>query len=200
MQATDVNVKLAAGTGIAGLSIEDSTGNALHPLHDFDLAVERVRAARRAIDDSGTGIVLTVRSEGFVCRTSRHRGDDPRSSRLRGRGHWAYGGSAWGARWRAPPGRGSFKRRTTSPTRGRSLTSSDYGTLTPSCATASSDRAPDRWPGSQATLAPGEIQARTNNAGDGLGGPTRPPPRNRSRLSRLPNRWAGRSERRVAER
>ena len=61
-----VNVKLAAATGIAGLSIEDSTGNALHPLHDFDLAVERVRAARRAIDESGTGIVLTGRSEGFV--------------------------------------------------------------------------------------------------------------------------------------
>ena len=61
------NVKRAAATGIAGLSIEDSTGNHLHPLHDFDLAVERVRAARRAIDESGTGIVLTGRSEGFVC-------------------------------------------------------------------------------------------------------------------------------------
>jgi 2-methylisocitrate lyase-like PEP mutase family enzyme len=61
-----VNVKLAAATGIAGLSIEDSTGDASHPLHDFDLAVERVRAARRAIDESGTGIVLTGRSEGFV--------------------------------------------------------------------------------------------------------------------------------------
>lgn len=62
-----VNVKRAAATGIAGLSIEDSTGNDLHPLHDFDLAVERVRAARQAIDESGTGIVLTGRSEGFVC-------------------------------------------------------------------------------------------------------------------------------------
>jgi len=61
------NVKLAAGTGIAGLSIEDSTGDETHPLHDFDLAVARVRAARRAIDESGTGIVLTGRSEGFVC-------------------------------------------------------------------------------------------------------------------------------------
>ena len=60
------NVRLAAATGIAGLSIEDSTGDAAHPLHDFDLAVERVRAARRAIDESGTGIVLTGRSEGFV--------------------------------------------------------------------------------------------------------------------------------------
>ena len=61
------NVKLAAATGIAGLSIEDSSGDEAHPLHDFDLAVARVRAARRAIDESGTGIVLTGRSEGFVC-------------------------------------------------------------------------------------------------------------------------------------
>lgn len=60
------NVKLAAATGIAGLSIEDSTGDGSQPLHAFDLAVERVRAARRAIDESGTGIVLTGRSEGFV--------------------------------------------------------------------------------------------------------------------------------------
>jgi 2-methylisocitrate lyase-like PEP mutase family enzyme len=60
------NVKLAAATGIAGLSIEDSTGNKADPLHDFDLAVGRIRAAREAIDESGTGVVLTGRSEGFV--------------------------------------------------------------------------------------------------------------------------------------
>jgi 2-methylisocitrate lyase-like PEP mutase family enzyme len=60
------NVRLAAATGIAGLSIEDSTGDAARPLHDLDLAVERIRAARRAIDVSGTGVVLTGRSEGFV--------------------------------------------------------------------------------------------------------------------------------------
>jgi methylisocitrate lyase len=60
------NVKLAVATGIAGLSIEDSTGDGAQPLHDVDLAVERVRAARQAIDDSGTGVVLTGRSEGFV--------------------------------------------------------------------------------------------------------------------------------------
>jgi 2-methylisocitrate lyase-like PEP mutase family enzyme len=65
-QQVSVNVKLAAATGIAGLSIEDSTGDEAHPLHDFELAVERVRAARQAIDESGTGIVLTARSEGFV--------------------------------------------------------------------------------------------------------------------------------------
>ncbi len=61
------NVALAAATGIAGLSIEDSSGDAENPLFDFDLAVERVRAAREAIDASGTGVVLTGRSEGFVC-------------------------------------------------------------------------------------------------------------------------------------
>jgi 2-methylisocitrate lyase-like PEP mutase family enzyme len=61
-----VNVKLAAATGIAGLSIEDSTGEAGEPLYPFELGVERIRAARRAIDESGTGIVLTGRSEGFV--------------------------------------------------------------------------------------------------------------------------------------
>jgi 2-methylisocitrate lyase-like PEP mutase family enzyme len=60
------NVRLACATGIAGLSIEDSTGDEASPLHDFDLAVERIRAARQAIDESGTGIVLTGRSEGFV--------------------------------------------------------------------------------------------------------------------------------------
>ena len=61
------NVKCAVGTGIAGLSIEDSTGDETHPLFEFELAVERVRAARAAIDESGTGVVLTGRSEGFVC-------------------------------------------------------------------------------------------------------------------------------------
>ena len=47
------NVKLAVATGIAGLSIEDSTGDASHPLHDFELAVARIKAARQAIDETG---------------------------------------------------------------------------------------------------------------------------------------------------
>jgi len=66
-QQVRANVKLAAETGIAGLSIEDSSGDEVAPLFEFDLAVERVAAARRALDESGTGIVLTGRSEGFVC-------------------------------------------------------------------------------------------------------------------------------------
>ncbi|HJQ50260.1 MAG TPA: isocitrate lyase/phosphoenolpyruvate mutase family protein [Gaiellaceae bacterium] len=61
-----VNVKLAVTTGIAGLSIEDSTGDPGEPLYEFELAVERVRAARQAIDESGTTVLLTGRSEGFV--------------------------------------------------------------------------------------------------------------------------------------
>ena len=60
------NVKIATTTGVAGLSIEDSTGDEADPLFEFELAVDRIRAARRAIDDSGTGIVLTARSEGFI--------------------------------------------------------------------------------------------------------------------------------------
>src|SRR5438876_4368206 len=65
-EAVGTNVAAAATTGIAGLSIEDSTGDASRPLYDFSLAVERIQAARRAIGDSGTGIVLTGRSEGFI--------------------------------------------------------------------------------------------------------------------------------------
>ena len=61
------NVTMAVDTGIAGLSIEDSSGDDAEPLVDFDLAVRRVVAAREAIDRSGTGVVLTGRSEGFVC-------------------------------------------------------------------------------------------------------------------------------------
>jgi 2-methylisocitrate lyase-like PEP mutase family enzyme len=60
------NVSAATRMGIAGLSIEDSSGDADRPLFDFELSVERIRAARRAIDESGTGVLLTGRSEGFV--------------------------------------------------------------------------------------------------------------------------------------
>lgn len=60
------NVAAAVNTGIAGLSIEDSTGDAKAPLFDIALATDRIRAARRAIDGNGTGVVLTGRSEGFI--------------------------------------------------------------------------------------------------------------------------------------
>ena len=60
------NVSRAIATGIAGISIEDSTGDASNPLFDFELSVERIRAARAAIDQGGLRTVLTGRSEGFI--------------------------------------------------------------------------------------------------------------------------------------
>ena len=60
------NLREATTTGVAGLSIEDSTGNSAQPLFDFELAVDRIRAARSAIDESRTGVLLTGRSEGFI--------------------------------------------------------------------------------------------------------------------------------------
>jgi 2-methylisocitrate lyase-like PEP mutase family enzyme len=65
-KAVAAHVARAVATGIAGLSIAASTGDAGRPLFDLDLAVERVRAAREAIDRSGTGVLLTGRSEGFI--------------------------------------------------------------------------------------------------------------------------------------
>lgn len=52
-------------TGVAGLSIEDSTGDSSAPLYDLPIAIERVRAARRAIDRSGADVLLTARAECF---------------------------------------------------------------------------------------------------------------------------------------
>jgi 2-methylisocitrate lyase-like PEP mutase family enzyme len=60
------NVGRAAATGVAGLSIEDSTGDPDRPLFEIPEAIARVAAAREAIDRSGTGVVLTGRSEGFI--------------------------------------------------------------------------------------------------------------------------------------
>jgi 2-methylisocitrate lyase-like PEP mutase family enzyme len=58
------NVRRAVATGIAGVSIEDSTGEAERPLFAFGLAVDRVRAACEAV--AGSGVQLTARSEGFI--------------------------------------------------------------------------------------------------------------------------------------
>jgi 2-methylisocitrate lyase-like PEP mutase family enzyme len=60
------NVARGAKTGVAGLSIEDSTGDAAKPLYDFALAVERIKAARRAIDADNSGVLLTGRCEAFL--------------------------------------------------------------------------------------------------------------------------------------
>lgn len=64
--AVGVHVAAAAETGIAGLSIEDSTGDPSNPLFDFTLAVDRIRASRKALDESGAGVLLTARTEGFI--------------------------------------------------------------------------------------------------------------------------------------
>src|ERR1700755_140499 len=60
------NVARAVKTGIAGLSIEDSTGDAAKPLYERAFAIERIRAARAAIDADNSGVVLTGRCEGFL--------------------------------------------------------------------------------------------------------------------------------------
>ena len=57
------SVTLCIKTGVAGLSIEDSTGRDAEPLYDGKLAVERIKAARAAIDTSGVPVVLTARCE-----------------------------------------------------------------------------------------------------------------------------------------
>lgn len=60
------NVKLCVATGVAGLSIEDATGRDDDPLYPFELAVDRIKAARKAIDETGSGVLLTARAECFL--------------------------------------------------------------------------------------------------------------------------------------
>jgi 2-methylisocitrate lyase-like PEP mutase family enzyme len=60
------NVARAVKTGVAGLSIEDSTGDAAKPLYERAHAIERIKAARAAIDADKSGVVLVGRCEGFL--------------------------------------------------------------------------------------------------------------------------------------
>jgi 2-methylisocitrate lyase-like PEP mutase family enzyme len=60
------SVTLCLKTGVAGLSIEDSTGDKANPLYSFDLALARIKAARAAIDKTGEDVMLTARTEGFI--------------------------------------------------------------------------------------------------------------------------------------
>jgi 2-methylisocitrate lyase-like PEP mutase family enzyme len=60
------SVRMAIDTGIAGLSIEDSTGDADRPLRDIDDAVARLRAARAAIEEAGGDTLLVGRAENFI--------------------------------------------------------------------------------------------------------------------------------------
>lgn len=57
------NVKLAIETGVAGLSVEDLSGEAREPYYEKRIAAERIRAARAAIDETGTGVILVARAE-----------------------------------------------------------------------------------------------------------------------------------------
>jgi 2-methylisocitrate lyase-like PEP mutase family enzyme len=66
LDALKKNVRRCVETGVAGLSIEDSTGDAAQPLFDFDEAIARVRAARAAIDATGTDVMLIGRAECFL--------------------------------------------------------------------------------------------------------------------------------------
>lgn len=65
-EAVAENVRLCVETGVAGLSIEDATGDKTQPLYELPLAVERIKAARAAIDATGAGVVLTARAECFL--------------------------------------------------------------------------------------------------------------------------------------
>ncbi len=65
-QAVEDSVQRAVDTGVAGLSIEDSTGDAARPLFGIDEACERLRAARRAIDRAGVDVMLVGRAECFL--------------------------------------------------------------------------------------------------------------------------------------
>ncbi|HEX3844236.1 MAG TPA: isocitrate lyase/phosphoenolpyruvate mutase family protein [Steroidobacteraceae bacterium] len=60
------SVRLAVQAGVAGLSIEDSTGDAAKPLYDLDDALARMRAARKAIDGTGGDTLLVGRAECFL--------------------------------------------------------------------------------------------------------------------------------------
>ena len=65
-EGVSASVRLCVATGVAGLSIEDSTGDDNAPLFDLPLAVDRIRAARSAIDAAGGGVLLTGRAECYL--------------------------------------------------------------------------------------------------------------------------------------
>lgn len=60
------SVTRCVATGVAGLSIEDATGDPSAPLYDLPIALERVKAARQAIDQSGSDVLLTARAECYL--------------------------------------------------------------------------------------------------------------------------------------
>ena len=77
-EAVAESVRLCVETGVAGLSIEDSTGDGARPLYELPLAIERIRAARAAIDAAGGDVLLTARAECFLVGHA-----DPRRESIR---------------------------------------------------------------------------------------------------------------------
>src|SRR5262245_47847779 len=75
------SVELCVEAGVAGLSIEDSTGDDAKPLYDFETAIERVRVARRAIDATRSGVLLTARAECFLVKHPQAREESLRRLR-----------------------------------------------------------------------------------------------------------------------
>jgi methylisocitrate lyase len=65
-QGVAANVTRGVKTGVAGLSIEDSTGDKAKPLYERSLAIERIKAARKAVDADNSGVLLTGRCEAFL--------------------------------------------------------------------------------------------------------------------------------------
>ncbi|MEO8660297.1 MAG: isocitrate lyase/phosphoenolpyruvate mutase family protein [Bryobacteraceae bacterium] len=63
------SVRLCVETGVAGLSIEDRTADAAQPLYEVGFAADRIRAARAAIEQSGSGVILTARAECYLVGT-----------------------------------------------------------------------------------------------------------------------------------
>ena len=65
-ESVAANVRRCVETGVAGLSIEDATGRREDPLYELPVAVERIQAARAAIDESGADVMLTARAECYL--------------------------------------------------------------------------------------------------------------------------------------
>ena len=65
-EAVARNVRACVATGVAGLSIEDATGDKSAPLYELPVALDRIRAARAAIDESKAGVLLTARAECYL--------------------------------------------------------------------------------------------------------------------------------------
>ena len=74
------NVKLCVDTGVAGLSIEDATGDQNQPLYELSVAVQRIKAAREAIDAKDAQVLLTGRAESYLVGHPEPLGGGPAGS------------------------------------------------------------------------------------------------------------------------